>query len=86
MSTRIENQNTGGQAVANPFTAGSTPAGNVLTKYHYYVTYEGKEGKGRRFHYSSTPLNTETAIIEAHVEIEKELGFRVVILDWKRID
>jgi hypothetical protein len=56
-----------------------------MYEYRYYITYEGKEGKGRSFHYRNDPLDSEAAIIDAHTQLEKELGFRVVILGWKRI-
>ena len=54
--------------------------------YRYYVIYQHAGNVGFCFIARETPLNSEEAIMETHRRLESDLGHRVVILDWKRID
>lgn len=54
--------------------------------YRYYLAYQHAGGFGRCFIVRETPLDNEDAIIDAHKSLERDLGFAVVILNWKRID
>lgn len=54
--------------------------------YRYYLAYQHAGGFGRCFIVRETPLDNENAIIDAHKSLERDLGFAVVILNWKRID
>lgn len=54
--------------------------------YRYYIAYQFKGGFGRCFIVRDTPLDTEEAITDAHLSLEKEMGFPLVILNWKRVD
>lgn len=54
--------------------------------YRYYVAYQCGSGFGFHFVVRDEPIDSEDAIRDVHATIEKELGSRIVILNWKRID
>lgn len=54
--------------------------------FRYYVPFQFQDGFGWRFIERETPLDSEESIREAHLALEQDLGFPIVILTWKRID
>lgn len=54
--------------------------------YRYYISFQSALGVDYRFIVRDDPLDNEGAIRDAHEALEKQIGYPVVILNWKRID